>query len=366
MTTSSKPSKAATALAWCGLLWLSVVVFFAIVLPFLWSPLLKTLFLYKSKGFVRMLAAGAILSPFMIVGGFSWMAHRGTKETLLQLQKTLGLELLLVGSLWFIVDLFRLTQAGWTAMQPGPQFIFGFKAFIWCPGMLGVGFALFTQDSWRNIFGISLTTLAYQSFLGLGLYRLFLSVARQFVPMLAPAPKSALIQQTTMTLLITGCVAFVLGLLLMKGTLRWRAQLLFAFPVWLPFFVVFFFWSLVVDTTFYFFEDLLGIQLHPPRVVKFLSAPFCLVLFPLLLTIDFSIGLMRLLGHHLLTQLFPVEEQSPELLERVYSNQNVYGLGALLLLTLPIWALPVLFYGSIRLFVYESILTHVARKKSTN
>ena len=349
-----------------GFLWGFFVIFFVIILPFVWSPALKwNIYRQIYTG----LWMGAILSPFLIVGGVASQHSSSFADIFSLLRKTLGYEMLLIGIYWFLQNIFQATQLGWSALRIGPQFIlqnYGIMwgGVVWTPALIALGYALITQTKIRYRIGILLTTLGYQSLLFLGLFRLFLSLAPKFVPLLAPLPSKEHIMIIGLSFALAPLPLFFLGFLFIANKkFLLRLHLMLSFPLWIPLFIIFFFWSLVVDTTFYFLEELFKKQLNPSPLTKVLLAPLCLLFFPLLLTIDFSIGLINLLGHHVLRQLFLSQSYSKKEEIQISSTYS-YGIGTILLLTLPIWAIPVILYGAIRLFVYESILMHLIGHKA--
>ncbi len=348
-----------------GFLWGFFVIFFAILLPFAWSPALKWP-IYSQIRWI--LLSGAAFAPFLIVAGLKWQYSPSLSNVLTALRKTLGYELILVGIYWFLQNIFQATQLGWTALRSGPSFIFQkhgllWGGVVWTPLLLSLGYSLITQSKFRRHLGIVLTTIGYQSLVFLGLFRLFLSLAPQFVPLLAPLPSQTQITHIALTLALIPIPLFLVGLLLIYDKkFSLRLHLMLSFPLWIPFFIIFFFWALVVDTTLYFIEEIFHFQPPSHPLFKILAAPFCLILFPFLLTIDFSIGLIKLLGHYTMTKFFSPQLDDTD--EIPFSNTQIYLVGTTLLFTLPIWAIPVILYGSIKLFAYESILMHLIGTKA--
>ncbi len=172
-------------------------------------------------------------------------------------------------------------------------------------------------------------------------------------------PAGQTIHKITLLLAFLVPLAGIVGLWCMQPELRLRAQLIFSAPLWVPFFFLFFLWSLILNTTIYFLNDLSKRNFQPPLWMRIFPLSFLsLLLFPLLLVLDFVIGMMRQLGDNALDALYPREEritpegESPQ----APALSVVYALGALLLLTLPLWGLPALLYLAVRLFVYEAII----------
>ncbi|TNE51059.1 MAG: hypothetical protein EP343_05905 [Deltaproteobacteria bacterium] len=327
-------------------------VLFGIVLPVFVPPLLKwdgyaSLWLPVLWCFV--------LGPWLAVWGL-FVHYQQPRARLRQtLQTLLAAQLLLASLVWLGWDIFRLQKVGWLAFLRVPKWKFPFYG-IWAgPPLLAFSLSLLTLKKWRNHLGVMISTAAYTALVFLGLYISFYFMAPKFVVIL----DTSAFQMRKVGLTWGGIAmgAGLIGAFLMTSGTRLRFHLLMTSPVWLPFFVVFFFWSLVVHTTLYFLEDLLGWEWQPSRaskvsVVSWLS----LLLFPVLLTVDFCIGLMRFLGQAVIDRLFPPAERLSGEQPITLSPSWTYAAGAVLLFTAPLWFLPAALFWSARLFVYESLL----------
>ncbi|MCK6508410.1 hypothetical protein L6R29_00395 [Myxococcota bacterium] len=172
-------------------------------------------------------------------------------------------------------------------------------------------------------------------------------------------PAGQNLHKITLLLALIVPIAGIAGVWCMQPELRLRVQLLFSAPLWVPFFFLFFLWSLILNTTLYFLSDLSKRTLQPPRWMRiFPLSVLSLLLFPLLLVLDFVVGMMRQLGENALDALYPREERITSEGESTQAPalSVAYVLGALLLLSLPLWGLPALLYLAVRLFVYEAII----------
>ncbi|MCB9642411.1 MAG: hypothetical protein H6728_05000 [Myxococcales bacterium] len=172
-------------------------------------------------------------------------------------------------------------------------------------------------------------------------------------------PSGQSIHKITLALALIIPIAGLLGVFMMQADLRLRTQLIFSAPLWVPFFFVFFLWSLITNTTIYFINDLTKRDFQPPLWMRiFPLSLLSLILFPVLLVIDFLVGIVRQLGESMLDALYPKEERITEDTETspLPATSLVYALGTLLMLTLPLWGIPALLYMGVRLFVYEAII----------
>lgn len=377
--------------------------------------------------FLSPIGLSFILGPWLVATGFYGKGQWSATQWRSGLRMILGGQLLLIALFWLGRDVFYLQKVGWMAFLQVPQWKFPFYGLWGAPPLLALGIGLFHQRTWRDHVGLVLATASYTALIFLGLYISFVLMAPKFMVILNPAafqmPKTGFIWLGIF--FGTGLV----GTWAMTSSLRLRFHLLMTCPLWLPFFIVFFFWSLLIHTTFYFLEEIFSWELHFPipasllaqswlllillpvgagvgclfldpaalrflrvspqslamivggtllgsgwRLLLFLQKrqrptpmavwePFAvlvvsliaLCLFPLLLTIDFCIGLMGFLGQNAIHRFFPRTEQE-EGQEVVVSPAWVYAMGAALLLTAPLWLLPAALFWAVRLFVYESLL----------
>lgn len=370
MSETSREETAVTSgsrrLWWMGVGLLGVgatffALLFGLVLPVFAPPLLQW------SGYASLwmpVLVGVAIGPWLAVLGL-FSAQRAPRERLLRgFQLILGCQLLLGGLVWLGWDVIRLQKVGWLAFLQIPAGKFSFCGVWGGPVVLGAGGSLLVLRSWRNHLGVTLATAGYTAAISLILYIVFYRLAPKLMVLFDPkALKMVLVGSTFGGVAL---VAGALGTFLMTPDVRLRLHLILLAPLWLPFFVVFFFWTLVVNTTLYFFEDMFDWNWHPSPLTKVLLLSWVsLVLFPLLLTVDFCIGLMRFLGQAAIDRVFPPTERLREKNALWVSPTSVYVVGAVLLLTTPLWLLPAAFFWSVRLFVYESIVQPLLGRKST-
>jgi len=351
-----------------------VLLSWSVLLPFFWPPTLKSAFYQQLYTPILLLGLEIPLFvylitpiPFLVIWGFSYYSLQPAKRIIYLFGQALGFMFIIGMIFWVLMDALRLYKLGWMALRPGPIFVLDFKSFILFPGVIALGAALITQKpglkpSHRplNISGILLTTLAYQSLIMMGLYFLFYQIVPNRTPFVKPAPPPAQMVQLVIYASLFTFVIGLVGTLLMRKGLRIRFHLLLTFPCWIPFFLIFFFWSLLINTTLYFLEDLFGVTLQIGWFQRiFIFSFLSLILFPLMLTIDFILGLTRLLGYNALQHLFPRQNGAQEQKVNLSAPIIIYSTGGMLLITLPFWLPPLLLYWGIRLFIYESILSHL-------
>lgn len=352
VTSSSSSFSLAFGVGCLGAVATLFAVFFGIVLPVFVPPLLKwSGYSYLWQPVLWCIVVGPWLAVWGLFVHFK-QPHDRLRQTL---QTLFAAQLLFASLVWLGWDIFRLQKVGWLAFLRVPKWKFPFYGILGGSPLLALSLSLLSLKKIRNHLGVLFSAVAYTALVFLGLYIAFYFMAPRFVVILDTSTFQMQKVGTTW-----GCIALGAGLLgafLMTPGMRLRFHLLMTSPIWLPFFVVFFFWSLVVHTTLYFLEDLLGWEWQPPRAVKLSVVSWLsLILFPVLLTIDFCIGLMRFLGQAVMDRLFPPTERlsGDEAME--LSSTWTYAAGAVLLFTAPLWFLPAALFWSIRLFVYESLL----------
>lgn len=316
---------------------------------------------------------GLFLGPWLAVLGFFHAMQRPAKARRRALQQVLGCQLILGSSTWLLWHIVQLAQKGLIGLRIGVYKWFQlYPSLLIAPALLALGAALLTQPKRRTQVGIVLAFLGYHILAITSFYLYFtLVVAKQFPLRFAKAPNAEIqFFQTLLAIAVPLCL--VIGTLALTKAFRVRFHLLMTAPIWLPFFAVFFFWSLILHTTLYFLEDLTGIVWHPPLLVKILVLSWlCLPLFPLLLTIDFCGSLIRYLGRGVLEAFFPPEERTLITAEdgstslRTLPPIWIHTVGAVLLFTAPLWLLPAFAYWGIRLFVYESVLLPLLGRPQT-
>ena len=301
------------------------------------------------------IAGSAVVGPWLAVLGMFQYYKLGRARLWQTFQAILGGQLLLLGLAWFGLDVYRLQKVGWLGFLGVPKWKFPFYGIGLGPSLLAVGVSLLSLRCWRNHLGLGLSAAAYAAALFLGLYVNFYMLAPRIMVLVNRESFQMKSVGTTWSLIALGCG--LLGWFLMQRSVRVRFHMVMTAPLWLPFFVLFFFWALVVNTTLYFLEDLLGVEWNPSKPVRVLLVSWLsLILFPVLLTADFCVGLMRFLGQSFLDRIFPPDERSEggEAF-RLHSSWR-YVFGAVLLVTAPLWLLPAFLFWSVKLFVYESLL----------
>ncbi len=333
---------------------------FGLVLPLFVPPVVKW------SGYAALwtpVGACAALGPWLAVFGL-FLFYQIERTRLWQtFQMILGGQLLLLGLVWLGVDIYRFQKVGWLAMTTVPQWKFPFYG-IWAgPSVLAMGVSLLSLRRWRNHIGLALSMAAYSAITFLGLYLNFYRVAPRIMVLVDRKTFQMQSVGTTWSLIALG--AGLVGWFLMHRPVRLRFHLIMTAPLWLPIFVVFFFWSLVINTTLYFLEDLLGVEWQPSVVVRITVVSWLsLLLFPILLTADFCIGLTRFLGQGILDRVFPPSERTTDNASISLSPMWGYVIGSVLLVTAPLWLFPTFLFWSVKLFVYESLLLPLLGKVS--
>lgn len=344
-STSASPSSSPhSIMGGLGVLLGLVSLGFVLILPLFWPPASKwTVYLQWRTAAL----AGVLLSPWLMILGFGRAGRRDSGWLMTSLLRLLAAEAMFVVLLWLISDLmaipYRLDRL--MALHPTRFVPFVKASFLWSPILLALCFSLLVQKKLRNHLGLVLLTLGYQ---GLVLFGVLVATLLLLPKMPLLTPGTLLKVKITLgaTLTAVTLVGFVAGTLLLESGRRLRTHLIFTVLFWLPLYGVFFFWSLVVDTTLYFVQKRLPIRLESAWQ-KVLVAPLCLLLFPLFLTLDFGVGLVRMFGLQAARMLQPdITEDAP----------LVFLLGVLLFFTLPFWGIPLMVYSGVRLFVYETIL----------
>ena len=376
-------------------------LFFGILLPFFWPPaaawLLElpyhavltaslpssvALSLKPLLGFSVLLAAMA--SPFCLVLGFAKMTKMPSPRLLWLLRRIFALELFFGVFLWLIVDIIRLFQRDPSNLLHLQRKLFLFNLelpkhflglFLAFP-LFALAISLLSSTRLRDHLGLVFTAIAYQCILLLAYFGYLLHLFRDDTGIMARAKQLGLFHSLAQypvhrwMLLLIASLLFcgLVGLLLMSRGLRLRAQLLFSAPLWMPFFFLFFLWSLILNTTLYFLGDLLKRPIHPPLLLRiFPLSLLSLLLFPLMLIVDFLGGVIRQMGESALERIFPIEERATTQTSDaplVFSESTIYATGALLLASMPLWVLPMLFFLGIRLFVYEAIILQLLGRTS--
>jgi hypothetical protein len=286
--------------------------------------------------------------------------HRGLALSKLgnTLKQIAALQFGLGGLFWMAHAIYSLWKFNWLAFQAGPHGILTFWGLNCGPVFIALGISLLNKhNKFRDHLGMICTTIGYQVTIYLGLLIYYQYVAKQNFILSLPILQ---MEETRLYSLAIGLFALqmgIVGTLMMRKHLRLRYHLLVASPLWLPVFVLFFFWSMLLQTTLYFLDELLNISWQPSVWTKILLLSWMsLLMFPILLTADFCIGVVKFLGHSAVDRLFSPSERHNLLTKPKLSNQMAIIFGVLLLLTAPVWILPVFLYWSIRLFVYESLL----------
>lgn len=392
-------------LGWLGLIISLTVVLLGIVLPFLIPALLKgpgykQLFLpqllsgdfweqsvwlvslkpypllYKAVvGFGKLLCTpiflGFLLGPWLTIQGFSRHLQRPSTIRKRSFEQLIGIQMTISSILWLLWSGIQIAQNSSLLLRKGIYLLLvAYPSLVWGPLLLALGVGLLLHSERRNQLGLLLASMAYQILIVSGAYLYFTLFVMKQAPMQFQMPPAAEITRFKWILWIGFPCAVLLGTGLLKKGERLRFHLLMTSPLWIPFFVLFFFWSLIIHTTLYFIEDITGWSWQPPKLVQifFLSWIF-LPLFPILLSIDFCISLVRFLGQTALNTFSPPDEQTisdtGEITEQPFSNTWVYTIGTVLLLTIPIWILPAFLYGGARLFIYESLLLPLLGRPQT-
>lgn len=393
--TTNTPTKTSSSPALLlGLLGLGIsflVVCFGVVLPFLVPPILKwqpyqmlfqPIWWTQDKVGPRWLTAlitepllqrplrdglwlfltpvmlGALVGPWLAIVGLFSHVKKEAKETWATLGQAFGCQLLLLSVGWMVWQGVQIYQGGTSVLQKGVlPFLTTFSSLVWAPVLLAVGIVFLNRGPLRDLLGVLLASSGYQAAIVCSAQLYVALIVSKAFPMQFRPPSKEIIALSWNVLLYASPAFLVLGTLLMSRTLRLRFHLLVTAPIWLPLFVVFFFWSLVIHTTLYFIEDLTGWTWQPSLPVRLLLLSWLsLPLFPLLLTIDFGLSLMRFLGQTLLDHFFPPDQPLSGVEGSSFPQSWVLGTGAVLLFTIPLWLLPAFLYWGVRMFVYESLL----------
>ncbi len=312
------------------------------------------------------IAAMTLGSWILLIGLFkvhSWPLHRFLSVAKKLLAVQLGgaaLSLLIAhGALAF--------KMGELLLLDGPQAAFNYWGILLFLPAIGLAVSLFLEGyRLREHVAVFSGLLGLELLILVPLFNLYVASASQNYLLYETLPPAGVLRTAGYLLAIWGILLLLLSAAMLSGDRRKFFFLLLFSPLWIPFVLVIFFWSLLIDTSLYFIQELhlLGrfkdsrLLSSPPRwfrwaVLSWLS----IVLFPLLLTLDFTLSLIRLLANSLYEKLIPPDERGTD--GPSISPLAYYGTGFLLLMTAPLWILPAVFYWIIRIFIYETLLVSI-------